>query len=151
MWVHVYVWSCPSPLAVQPPLWPQHSFPSVLFSPLLSQMVYQNAQLVAGANILTLALSTIGWVSMVSGQACFTVKAGGEVTTLLAHAAVHTRAVSIALACWEIKGTTLSLDFLHLRWLNWKLKDIDTFYAKYISPSEGSLSWNMKAATYFYV
>ncbi len=66
-------------------------------------MVDQNAQLVAGANILTLALSTIGWVSMVSGQACFTVKAGGEVTTLLAHAAVHTRAVAIALACWETK------------------------------------------------
>lgn len=46
-----------------------------------------------------LALSAIGWVSMVSGQACFTVKPGGEVTTLLTHAAIHTCAVAIALAC----------------------------------------------------
>ncbi len=74
-------------------------------------MVDQNAQLVAGANILTLALSTIGWVSMVSGQACFTVKAGGEVTTLLAHAAVHTRAVAIALACWETKRNNSAFGF----------------------------------------
>lgn len=66
-------------------------------------MKYQNALLVAGANILTLALSAIGWVSVVTGQARFAVKTGGEVTALLAHAAIHTRAVTITLACWKIK------------------------------------------------
>lgn len=82
-------------------------------------MVDQNAQLVAGANILTLTLSTIGWVSMVSGQTCFAVKAGGEVATLLTHAAVHTCAVAIALACWEIKRDNSEFGFF----ANLKVRD----------------------------
>lgn len=80
-------------------------------------MEYQNALLVAGANILTLALSAIGWVSVVTGQACFAVKTGGEVTALLAHAAIHTCAVTITLACWKIKvgclGKTREFDFFY--------------------------------------
>lgn len=67
---------------------------------------------VAGVNVLTLALSAVGRVSVVTGQARFAVRAGGEVTALLAHAAVHTGAVAVALACWETKpGQTLVLNF----------------------------------------
>lgn len=49
---------------------------------------------------LTLAFATIGRVSMVTGHASLTVRTSGEVTALFADAAVHTRAVAIALACW---------------------------------------------------
>lgn len=81
-------------------------------------MEYQNALSVEGANILTLALSAIGWVSVVTGQARFAVKAGGEVTALLAHAAVHTCTVTITLACWKIKvgcsGKTQAFGFCSL-------------------------------------
>lgn len=62
-----------------------------------------------------MALSAIGWVSVVTGQARFAVKTGGEVTALLAHAAIHTCAVTITLACWKIKvgclGKTLEFGF----------------------------------------
>lgn len=47
---------------------------------------------------LTLALATICWVSMVTRHAGLAVRTGGEVATLFAHAAVHTRAVAVTLA-----------------------------------------------------
>lgn len=66
----------------------------------------------ADVNVLTLALSAVGRVSVITSQARFAVRAGGEVTALLAHAAVHTSAVAVALACWETKpGQLLVLSF----------------------------------------
>lgn len=50
---------------------------------------------------LTLAFAAIGRVSMVTRHAGLAVGTGGEVTALFAHAAVHTRAVAVALARWE--------------------------------------------------
>lgn len=51
------------------------------------------------AQKLTLAFATIGWVSMVTRHASLALGTSCEVTALFAHAAVHTRAVSITLAC----------------------------------------------------
>lgn len=54
---------------------------------------------------LTLAFAAIGRVPVVTGHAGLAVGAGGEVTALLAHAAVHARAVAVALArCREEEG-----------------------------------------------
>lgn len=53
---------------------------------------------------LTLAFTTIGGVSMVTRHAGLAVRASGKVAALLTHAAVHTRAVAVALAlCGENK------------------------------------------------
>lgn len=52
-----------------------------------------------GDAALTLAFAAVGRVSMVTRHACLAVGTSGEVTALFAHAAVHTRAVAITLAC----------------------------------------------------
>lgn len=54
---------------------------------------------VKGGAALTLAFAAIGRVSVVTRHAGLTVRTGGEVATLLAHTAVHTRAVAVTLAC----------------------------------------------------
>lgn len=48
---------------------------------------------------LTLAFAAISGISMVTGHARLTVGACGQVAALLAHAAVHARAVAVTLAC----------------------------------------------------
>lgn len=47
---------------------------------------------------LTLALAAVGRVSVITGHAGLAVGTRGQVTALLAHAAVHARAVAVALA-----------------------------------------------------
>lgn len=47
---------------------------------------------------LTLALAAVGRVSVITGHAGLAVGARGQVPALLAHAAVHARAVAVALA-----------------------------------------------------
>lgn len=57
-----------------------------------------------GIAALTLAFATIGGVSMVTRHAGLAVRTGGKVATLLAHTAVHARAVAVTLArCGENK------------------------------------------------
>lgn len=56
------------------------------------------------AQQLTLAFAPIGGVSVVTRHARLAVGTRGEVTALLTHAAVHTRAVAITLACCKANG-----------------------------------------------
>lgn len=56
------------------------------------------------AQQLTLAFAPIGRVSVVTRHASLAVGTRGEVTALLAHAAVHTRAVAITLASCKANG-----------------------------------------------
>ena len=49
----------------------------------------------------TLALSSVGWVSVVTGHAGVALSSSGEVSALLANTAVDTGAVAIALAGWK--------------------------------------------------
>ncbi len=57
-----------------------------------------------GCAALTLAFAAIGWVSMVTRHAGLAVGASGEVAALFAHAAVHTCAVAVTLACLRRNG-----------------------------------------------
>lgn len=56
------------------------------------------------AQQLTLAFAPVGGVSVVTRHARLAVGTRGEVTALLAHAAVHARAVAITLACCKANG-----------------------------------------------
>lgn len=50
---------------------------------------------------LTVALPSVGGVAIVTGHAALAVHPCRQVPTVLAHAAVHTPAVTITLARWE--------------------------------------------------
>lgn len=61
---------------------------------------------------LTLAFAAISGISMVTGHARLTVGASGQVAALLAHAAVHARAVAVTLARWGRDEKSQSLEAL---------------------------------------